>query len=759
MSSDNNDVSLSIIVPVHKVQGYLRQCMESILEPGIPNLEVIAIDDCSPDACGLILDEFAERDSRVRVRHLTENVGLGQARNVGLDMATGDYVWFFDSDDYATEGAVRAILDRLAETRPDVLMFDYARSYWNGRVKRSIINHLFREPPAPDVFSLAERPQCLEMFTSIWNRAIRREFLIETGLRSNSGYYEDVSITYPILMAAERISLLDRVCYIYRQRRRGAITKTASAKHFDAFDQYDRIFAFMDQLGPSVDRFRPTMFNRAIWHLLVIIERPDRIVASEKQRFFTEMSKWYNRYRPPGHVPPEDEPRLADKHRAIERNDFRAWERLSSPKLATKAKKGTKKVRKLQKRGVVRSKQVAKERYFYQMRLRMPIEENLAVFAAYWYRGYACNPAAIYEKVRELAPHIRCVWVVKPGGRKDMPEGVEYVVSGSADYYRTIAAAKYFVNNVNFPDHLVKRPGQVHLQTQHGTPLKKMGLDQMEYPVGAADMDFKALIERCDRWDYLVSSNPLSSEAWERAYPCRYEMLEIGYPRNDRLVRATEKDRVRARADLGIPEGKTAILYAPTHRDYQRRYSPMFDIGRVVEQLGDDHVLLLRAHYFYKLKDMAADMGWPEDRVIDVSKHPSVEDLSIASDALLTDYSSVMFDYANLGKPIVIYANDWETYRLTRGVNFDLTEFPPGVVARTESELVDAFVSRAAWGDAAAKNLEAFRARFCPWDDGDAAERAVRRVFLGEKLPAVAAPRESGSVEAAGAGPSASGAS
>ncbi|WP_211238528.1 bifunctional glycosyltransferase/CDP-glycerol:glycerophosphate glycerophosphotransferase [Actinomadura rifamycini] len=759
MSSDNNDVSLSIIVPVHKVQGYLRQCMESILEPGIPNLEVIAIDDCSPDACGLILDEFAERDSRVRVRHLTENVGLGQARNVGLDMATGDYIWFFDSDDYATEGAVRAILDRLSETRPDVLMFDYARSYWNGRVKRSIINHLFREPPAPDVFSLAERPQCLEMFTSVWNRAIRREFLIETGLRSNSGYYEDVSITYPILMAAERISLLDRVCYIYRQRRRGAITKTASAKHFDAFDQYDRIFAFMDQLGPSADQFRPTMFNRAIWHLLVIIERPDRIVASEKQRFFTEMSKWYNRYRPPGHVPPEDEPRLADKHRAIERNDFRAWERLSSPKLAAKAKKGTKKVRKLQKRGVVRSKQVAKERYFYQMRLRMPIEENLAVFAAYWYRGYACNPAAIYEKVRELAPHIRCVWVVKPGGRKDMPEGVEYVVSGSADYYRTIAAAKYFVNNVNFPDHLVKRPGQVHLQTQHGTPLKKMGLDQMEYPVGAADMDFKALIERCDRWDYLVSSNPLSSEAWERAYPCRYEMLEIGYPRNDRLVRATGKDRVRARADLGIPEGKTAILYAPTHRDYQRRYSPMFDIGRVVEQLGDDHVLLLRAHYFYKLKDMAADMGWPEDRVIDVSKHPSVEDLSIASDALLTDYSSVMFDYANLGKPIVIYANDWETYRLTRGVNFDLTEFPPGVVARTEAELVDAFVSRSAWGDAAAKNLEAFRARFCPWDDGDAAERAVRRVFLGEKLPAVAAPRESGSVEAAGAGPAASGAS
>jgi CDP-glycerol glycerophosphotransferase len=147
--SSEYDISLSIIVPVHKVQGYLRQCLDSLLVPDVPNLEIIAIDDASPDACGEILDEYAERDSRLKVRHLTDNVGLGEARNVGLDMATGDYVWFFDSDDYATEGAVKAICDRLAETRPDVLMFDYARSYWNGRVKRSIINHLFREPPAP----------------------------------------------------------------------------------------------------------------------------------------------------------------------------------------------------------------------------------------------------------------------------------------------------------------------------------------------------------------------------------------------------------------------------------------------------------------------------------------------------------------------------------------------------------------------------------------------------------------------------------
>ncbi|TDC58037.1 CDP-glycerol:glycerophosphate glycerophosphotransferase [Actinomadura sp. KC345] len=729
-------MSLSVIVPVHKVQGYIRQCLDSILDPDLPNLEVIAVDDHSPDGCGEILDEFAERDSRVRVRHLEENVGLGHARNIGLDMATGDYVWFFDSDDYATEGAVRAIVERLEETRPDVLVFDYARAYWNGRVKRSIINHLFREPPAPDVFTLEERPSVLEMMMTAWNKAIRREFLLDLGLRFSGGFYEDLNVTYPILMAAERLSLLDRVCYIYRQRRRGAITRTTGAKHFDAFAQYDRIFEFMDGMGPKADPFRSLMFDRTIWHLLVIIERGDRVHEADNERFFAEMSKTYNRYEPEGHVPPapEDKPFLADKHRMIKANDYRGYQRVHAQDTKHKARRRGRKITRAGRRGVRMSKDLAKERPYYRMQRQRPIDENLAVFAAYWCRGYACNPAAIYEKVRELAPHIRPVWVVKRGGRKTMPEGVEYVVFGSAEYYRTIARAKYFVNNVNFPDEYVKRPGQVHMMTQHGTPLKKMGLDQMDFPVGAKDMDFKALIARSDRWDYLVSSNPLSTEAWERGFPCKYEMLEIGYPRNDRLVTAGEDERERLRAELGVPAGSTAILYAPTHRDYQRRYTPMFDIGRVMEQLGENHVLLLRAHYYYKIANMAADMGWPEGRVIDVSKHPSVEDVAIASDALLTDYSSIMFDYANLEKPIVIYANDWETYKLTRGVNFDLMATPPGVVASTEAELVDAFVSRSPWGDAAAKDLANFKARFCPWDDGHAAERAVRRMFLGEKV-------------------------
>ncbi|MEU6036365.1 CDP-glycerol glycerophosphotransferase family protein [Actinomadura sp. NPDC047616] len=726
-------VSLSVVVPVHLVQGYLRQCLDSILVPDVPNLEVVAVDDASPDHCGQILDEYAARDPRVRVRHLERNVGLGEARNIGLDMATGDYVWFVDSDDYLTPDAVPAVLERLAETRPDVLLFDHAREYWHGKVKRGTGNDLFRDPPAPEVFTCAERPSVLKMMMTAWNRAIRRQYLVDLGLRFGAGYYEDVNVTYPVLLAAERISLLDQVCYIYRQRRRGAVTRTASAKHFDVFDQYDRVFAFIDAMGADGERFRAPMFDRAMWHMQLILERGDRVHEEDAPRYFERMAQTYARYRPAGHELPDGE-QAAKKYQLIEKNDYRGYQRLLTRKPPSRkpAKAATSMFRK-RKRAAVNVAKRTGLRQYYKAQLRMPIDENLAVFAAYWHRGYSCNPAAIYEKLRELAPDIHGVWVVKRENVKSVPKGVDYVVRGSKDFWRVMARGKYFVNNVNWVDDIVKRPGQVHVMTHHGTPLKSMGLDQMKYPASAKGMDFKLMISRADRWDFVVSSNPLSTEAWERGFPCKYEMLEVGYPRNDRLARATDAEKAELRKKLGIPEGKKAVLYTPTHREYQRSFRPTFDIRRFARELGDEYVLLMRAHYFYK----PGAGQWDPERVIDVSGHRSVEELCIASDALLTDYSSIMFDYAVLpDRPIVLFVPDWETYQLTRGTNFDVTAFPPGAVAHDEEELIKTFRSGAPWQDEAVTRARAaFRARFCPWDDGHAAERAVRRIFLGEQVP------------------------
>jgi CDP-glycerol glycerophosphotransferase len=727
-------LSLSVIVPVHKVQGYLRQCLESILDPGCQNLEVIAVNDCSPDGCGQILDEFAERDPRVRVRHLEENVGLGEARNIGLSMATGDYVWFIDSDDYLTEDSMPQVFRRLEETRPDVLLLDYARVYWDGRTNRSIQKHLFADPEAPEIFTLQERLDLLEILPFAWNRVIRREFLNRYELRFTKGYYEDSPVSYPVLFAAERISMLDRVTLCYRQRRQGAsITKTVSAKHLDVFGQYRSIFGFLDRLGERGDVFRTIMFDRMMWHLLIVFAKKDRVPRHLRATFFHEMAKLYNAYKPKhGHLLPGGLQGL--KYRLVERDAFTLFSLLKVLNIGRILVHGRFRRTRRLARKTARFLRVRAKRVYYRAQLRRPIDENLAVYAAYWHRGYACNPAAIYEKAKELAPNVRGVWIVRNRSQAEaLPPGTAHVIANTTSYLRLMARAKYFVNNVNFADDIVKRPGQVHLQTQHGTPLKVMGIEQIEHPVGAGDMDFEALLTRVDRWDYLLSANPLTTEVWDRSYPGGYEMLEIGYPRNDRFFRVTGDEVARLRAELGVPEGKKAILYAPTHRDYLAKFEPMVHLGRLAEGLGDGYVILLRAHYFYRVRDLATRQGWPADRIIDVSTHPTVEDLCVAADVLLTDYSSIMFDYANLDRPIVVYANDWDAYVRTRGVNFDLMAEPPGVVATTEQALIEAFRSGAVWGDVAAKARDEFRRRFCAFDDGRAAERAVRRVLLGER--------------------------
>jgi CDP-glycerol glycerophosphotransferase (TagB/SpsB family) len=356
------------------------------------------------------------------------------------------------------------------------------------------------------------------------------------------------------------------------------------------------------------------------------------------------------------------------------------------------------------------------------LRRRPRLDERLAVYGAYWFRGYSCNPRAIYEKARELVPECRGVWVVRRGAVDAIPPGVEHVFPRSPEYFDAIGRAKYLINNVNFPNHLVKREGSVHVQTHHGTPLKHMGLDLRFSESQGRGMDFDKLLERVARWDYSISSNRHSTEVWERVYPGTYETLEIGYPRNDVLANATPESVAAARAALGLPDGATAVLYAPTHREYEEGFVPKLDLAQLADALGPGFVLLARLHYFYDSDPLVRELH-EAGRLLDVASHPSVEELCLAADVLLTDYSSIMFDYAVLDRPIVIHAPDWEEYRARRGVYFDLLAEPPGPVARTQEEVAAALTAPADGARAA------FRERFCALDDGRAAERLVRRVW------------------------------
>ncbi|MEV1329784.1 bifunctional glycosyltransferase family 2 protein/CDP-glycerol:glycerophosphate glycerophosphotransferase [Micromonospora costi] len=728
---------ISFVVPAFRVQGYLRECLDSILDQPFTDLEVIGVDDCSPDDSGEIFDEYAARDRRVRPIRLGENVGLGPARNVGLDRAIGEYVWFLDGDDWLAPDCLSEVAERLHATRPDVLLVDHVRTHWNDTATRSAMREVFPEPPGEGTFRLRDRPEAMRLLHTAWNRVVRRQFLLDLGLRFEPGWYEDVPFSYPVLMAADRIGVLDRVCVNYRQRRTGAITRTRGERHFEVFPQWHRVFQLMDRWGPRVDELRPAVFERMIWHYLTVLGNGQRIAPELRPAFFAQITADYARWLPSdGYPTPAGVEGL--KHRLVAGGRWRTFSALRTANRARdaarrSARTARRRVAPVARRNARRARDVLLREY-YRAELRRPLDPTLAVYAAYWYRGYSCNPAAIYEAARRLAPEIRGVWIVRRDRVDSLPPGVEYVVAGTPSYYRMLARARWLVNNVNYPDFVRKRPGSVHVQTHHGTPVKVMGLDQQRYPIGAGRMDFAGLLRRVDRWDYSITSNGFSTQMWDRAYPAAYTTLEVGYPRNDRLVTATPEEVRRLRAELGIGLAEQVVLYAPTHREHLPTYRPPFDPDRFVEALGPTGRLLMRSHYFHD-RDRRPRPSVDRDRVRDVSAHQRVEDLYLVADVLVTDYSSAMFDYAVLDRPIVIYAPDWEAYRLARGVYFDVTAEPPGAVAMTFPDLLDVFSGGGFRSEAATKARQQFRARFCGLDDGHAAERVVRHVFLGEPAP------------------------
>ncbi|GAA3987465.1 bifunctional glycosyltransferase/CDP-glycerol:glycerophosphate glycerophosphotransferase [Streptomyces marokkonensis] len=713
--------TFSLVIPVYKVQGYLPECLDSVLGQDYADFEIIAVDDCSPDGCGALLDEYAERDARIHVIHLMENVGLGLARNVGLEKAQGDYVLFLDSDDTLSDGALKAMSDRLDATgSPDILIYDYARTYWDGKTRRNQRADLLQYDES-DVFSLARHPELLDLLQIVWNKAYRRDFITRAELVFPPGYYEDAPWTFCSLITAERIATLDRVCVLYRQRREGGnILKTVSRKHFDVFDQYRRVFEYLDA-HEELAEWRGPLFRKMVDHYLTILERPDRLPPNARAEFFRRAAADHRARLPEGFVRPDGN--HGRKYALLERGAYTAM------MSATRVAKLREDVRKRARTAVNRSKRRAMG-LFYRSQLRGPLDENLAVFSAYWHRSVSCNPAAIDAELARLAPHIRRVWAVRPDSVDQVPAGVDYVRVGSREYWAAVARAKYLVNNVNFADSVVKRDGQIHVQTHHGTPLKTMGLDQRKYPA-STNMSFGKFLKRCDRWDYSITSNRHSSMVWERAYPCFYTTLEAGYPRNDVLATARSEDVRRARAALGLADGGKAFLYMPTHREYQPGFTPPLDLARFARELGPDATLLVRGHYFYGNSPHVAELR-RTGRVVDVTGHPRVEELYLAADALITDYSSAMFDYAVLDRPIISYAPDWETYSVVRGTYFDLLQEPPGAVATTQEELLRLLTSGDYDGPAATERRDIFRRRFCEFDDGHAAERVVRRVFLGE---------------------------
>ena len=371
----------------------------------------------------------------------------------------------------------------------------------------------------------------------------------------------------------------------------------------------------------------------------------------------------------------------------------------------------------------------------------VPIKKKLVFFECFLGQSYGDQPKYIYEEMlrRGMDKEYTLVWGLREN-KMDLPipgkcKKVRYL---SLRYFWTVLRSQTIINNSRFPYFLVTNPKSFFLQTWHGTPLKRLGLDQDEvYMPNTTTERYKANILRSSRqWDYMLSQNRFSSERFCSAFALKPEqMLEFGYPRNDILSLPTEEQQKivdKVRTALSIPKGKRIVMYAPTFRDddtKQAKYNHTFpfDLNAMARDLGEDTVLLLRLHY---LVSQTVGKEIKEPNIIDASSYPDITELYLTADTMITDYSSVMFDYAITKKPMVFYMYDLENYRdKLRGFYFDLSELPGPMTEHYEEMIAYAAAPECFETDYREK-YDAFRAKFNYLDDGKAAARTVDKVFF-----------------------------
>ncbi len=277
-------------------------------------------------------------------------------------------------------------------------MYDYARTYWTGRSVRNVLGSYLDED-GPARFRLTERPELLRLLMVVWNKAYRRAFVEAEGFAFPPGYYEDTPWTYPVLMSAGSIAVLDAVCVSYRQRRRGNILSTTSEKHFDVFDQYDRVFAFIDS-RPELALWRPVIFRRMLDHFSALYASPDRLPLHRRAAFFRRATAACRRHHTPGAPAPR---RALLRHGLLRLGARRTYRALSLAQRLGGLRAGTAAVRRTV-RGVAL-------RTHYRVQRLLPLRPRDAVFATRGGRGYTGGPAAIEARVRELVPGARTAWI------------------------------------------------------------------------------------------------------------------------------------------------------------------------------------------------------------------------------------------------------------------------------------------------------------------------------------------------------------
>lgn len=368
----------------------------------------------------------------------------------------------------------------------------------------------------------------------------------------------------------------------------------------------------------------------------------------------------------------------------------------------------------------------------------IPPNENIILFESSNGRNYTGNPKSIYEEIlnQGLDKEFKSVWVLTNTKTKIPGNPIKVKKPFFKFLYYTLRSGTWIFDSRHLY-YLKKNKKTKYIQTWHGTPLKKLALD-MDYIDMSGNQDIKQYHDDFRKnshlWQYLISQNSYSSNIFKHAFDFKGEFLEIGYPRNDILIHKNNpKDIESIKNKFNIPNDKKIILYAPTWRDneyYKKgeyKFATEMDFDMLYEKLKDEYYLIVKFHYLVK-----DNIDWSKynDFVIECDADWDIQELYLISDIMITDYSSVMFDYALLKRPMIFYTYDLDNYKNNlRDFYFDMVSEVPGPICMTTEDIID-FINNSLddYDNLYGEKYKKFNDKFNEFDNGEASRKILELI-------------------------------
>lgn len=706
---------LSIIIPFKKGKRYLKDCLDSIWEQNLTDYEIILIVNGSSEN----IDDLTERFDNIIIKKYDRSLGVSKARNEALKLANGEYVYFIDSDDYIWEDGLSKLVETARKTKADFINGQRIETYYIKVrfIEEFSVNNIkiIKNKYSPEEFSmrlLVGENDNMEVLSAL-HSLIKKSKIDNLEFDESRKYYVD----YPFM--ARLINNLDNIVgvenAIYAQRVSDDFINLPSLtqeKYETSICDYIDAYKDIREVVKS-ELLKKLMVEKLFVYYYSIFSH-DYIIEANDDFLKSFMS-------------------IADdfKPNIFQKREINALKSNNKPKVVKIMK-----MRVDYKRAVKLLTELWRIYHviYYNIFNKMPIKDNQIIFESFSGNYYSDSPKYLYEYLLEnYKDDFKFIWILTDVNT-EIPGNPIKVKRFSLRYYKLMATSKYWVTNIRPPGRLLKRPEQVLISTWHGTPLKKLGYDMGNIYLNDPRTK-ERYTEDSAQWDYFISPNSFSTPILKRAFAYPGEMLETGYPRNDILYNADESKVNEIKDKLNLPSDKKVILYAPTWRDDDAydvgkvKFKIKLELDKLEKTISDEYIVLVRNHYL--ITD--SDVDDYKHFAVDVTKYDDIAELYLITDILITDYSSVFFDFANLKRPMLFYMYDLDKYQHTlRGFYIDIEKEIPGPILKTTEEVIEAIKNIDEIKIRYEDKYNEFYNKYCHLEDGNSSKRIVDTVW-GEK--------------------------